>query len=298
MSGIEPSGTPGSLNPDDPASAERFISANTRVLSPPLVPEIRLHLAEESLPIWQRTEEELGEMNVPPPFWAFAWAGGQALARYLLDNPGLIVGKTVIDLGTGSGVLAMAAALSGARRVTGIDIDRDAIASAESSARLNTLPDTIEFLVGDFRAEPPPPADLVMANLTGGMLASSAAAIAALVRPAGHLIVSGFDYTEVEAVLTEVADGVAGQFQRSLDFFLASASDATISRIYLPGGSAKVPALQKALQEKARTSVEILNPFNKVIIDERKFDMEFLRAHAPEATVATGLALRRMGDKT
>jgi len=103
---------------------------------------------------------------------------------------------------------------------------------------------------------------------------------------------------EVEAVITEVADGVAGQFQRSLDFFLASSSDATISRIYLCGGSAKVPALQKALQEKARTTVETLNPFNKVIIDERKFDMEFLRAHAPEATVAMGLALRWAGDKT
>lgn len=102
---------------------------------------------------------------------------------------------------------------------------------------------------------------------------------------------------EVEAVLTEVSDGVAGQFQRSLDFFLASSSDATISHIYLCGGSAKVPALQRALQEKSRTNVEILNPFNKIMIDERKFDMDFLRAHAPEATVAVGLALRRPGDK-
>ena len=64
-----------------------FIRANTRLLSPPLVPEIKLHLAEESVPIWLKTEEELGEINVPPPYWAFAWAGGQALARYLLDNP-------------------------------------------------------------------------------------------------------------------------------------------------------------------------------------------------------------------
>ncbi len=103
---------------------------------------------------------------------------------------------------------------------------------------------------------------------------------------------------EVEAVLTEVADGVAGQFQRSLDFFLASATDATISRIYLCGGSAKVPALQKALQEKSRTTVEILDPFQKVIIDEKKFDMAFLRHHAAEATVAVGLALRRSGDKS
>ena len=80
-----------------PSDWTAFIHDNTKLLSPPLVPEIRLHLAEESLPIWQKTEEELGEINVPPPFWAFAWAGGQALARYLLDNPALVVGKTCCD---------------------------------------------------------------------------------------------------------------------------------------------------------------------------------------------------------
>jgi ribosomal protein L11 methyltransferase len=108
---------------------------------------------------------------------------------------------TVVDLGTGSGVLAMAAALSGARRVLGIDIDRDAIDSAEASARLNTLPDTVTFKVGDFRSEPPPPADLVLANLTGGMLTSSAASVSALVRPGGHVIMSGFDHTEVDRII-------------------------------------------------------------------------------------------------
>ena len=112
---------------------------------------------------------------------------------------------TVLDLGTGSGVLSMAAALMGARAVIGIDIDQDAIDSAESSARLNTLPDTITFRVDDFRAHPPPPADLVLANLTGGMLTSSAPAIAALVRPRGRLILSGFDHTEVDAVLAAFA---------------------------------------------------------------------------------------------
>jgi ribosomal protein L11 methyltransferase len=107
----------------------------------------------------------------------------------------------VLDLGTGSGVLSMAAALSGARRVTGIDVDRDAIDSAEASAKLNTLPDTITFEVSDFRLRPPQPADIVLANLTGGMLTSSAAAIAALVRPQGQLVLSGFDHTEVDGVL-------------------------------------------------------------------------------------------------
>jgi type IV pilus assembly protein PilM len=104
--------------------------------------------------------------------------------------------------------------------------------------------------------------------------------------------------SEVEAVLTEVADSVAGQFQRSLDFYLASSTEASISRIYLCGGAAKVSALQKALQEKARAQVEIMDPFKQIGIDERKFDMNFLRAHAAEAAVAVGLALRRAGDKT
>lgn len=108
---------------------------------------------------------------------------------------------SVLDLGTGSGVLSMAAALRGARQVLGIDVDQDAIASAEHSARLNTLPDTLTFTVSDFRADPPPPADLVLANLTGGMLTSSAAIIAGLVRPSGRLILSGFDHTEVGQVL-------------------------------------------------------------------------------------------------
>ena len=112
---------------------------------------------------------------------------------------------TVLDLGTGSGVLSMAAALSGARSVIGIDVDRDAINSAESSARLNKLPDTITFKTGDFRTEPPAPADLVLANLTGGMLMASASAIAGLLRRNGTLIVSGFDHIEVGGVLAAFA---------------------------------------------------------------------------------------------
>src|SRR6185436_19668153 len=95
----------------------RFIKANTKLLPVPLVPEMRLHLAEESRPIWQKTEEELGQMNVPPPWWAFAWAGGQALARHLLDDPALVRGHGVLDLGAGSGLTAIAAARAGAASV-------------------------------------------------------------------------------------------------------------------------------------------------------------------------------------
>lgn len=112
-----------------------------------------------------------------------------------------VVDRTVLDLGTGSGVLSMAAALMGARSVVGIDVDQDAINSAETSASLNTLPDTITFVVSDFRQAPPQPAHIVLANLTGGMLTSSAQAIASLVRSGGRLILSGFDHTEVDGVL-------------------------------------------------------------------------------------------------
>jgi ribosomal protein L11 methyltransferase len=121
-----------------------------------------------------------------------------------------VTDAAVLDLGTGSGVLSMAAALRGARSVVGIDVDQDAIDSAETSARLNTLPDSVTFQAGDFRTNPPHPADLVLANLTGGMLTATAEAIARLVRNDGRLILSGFDHTEVDAVrgaFSEFAEG-------------------------------------------------------------------------------------------
>jgi predicted nicotinamide N-methyase len=130
-----------SLKPHAPdssaASTQAFIIANTRLLAPPLVPEIELHLAEESLPIWQKTEEELGEMNVPPPYWAFAWAGGQALARYMLDNAALLSGMRVLDLGSGSGLTAIAAMRAGAASVLASDIDRMALTAVRLNAAHN-----------------------------------------------------------------------------------------------------------------------------------------------------------------
>lgn len=118
-------------------AAAAFVRDNARLMSPPLVPEIKLYLAEESVPIWQKSEEELGEMNVPPPYWAFAWAGGQALARYLLDNPGLCASQNVIDLGSGSGMTAIAAAKCGAASVLAADIDQFALASCRLNAAAN-----------------------------------------------------------------------------------------------------------------------------------------------------------------
>jgi predicted nicotinamide N-methyase len=135
-----------------------FIRANTKLLPVPLVPEIRLHIAEESVPIWQKTEEELGEMNIPPPYWAFAWAGGQALARYLLDNPALVAGRRVLDLGSGSGLVAIAAAKAGAARVLAADIDALALAAIGLNAAANavaletTADDLLAALPGAFDA--------------------------------------------------------------------------------------------------------------------------------------------------
>jgi len=132
-----------------------FIRANTRLLTPPLVPEIRLHLAEESLPIWRKTEEELGEMNVPPPYWAFAWAGGQALARHLLDNPALTAGTDVLDLGAGSGLTAIASLKAGARSALAADIDRVALHACALNAAANGC--SLETTADDLLAAEPDP---------------------------------------------------------------------------------------------------------------------------------------------
>ena len=146
------------LDPDDVAAVSRFILENTESLSPPLVPEMTLRLAVESVPIWQKTEEELGEMNLPPPYWAFAWAGGQALARYLLDHQEISRGRDVLDLGSGSGIAAIAAAIAGARRVTAADIDRFAQRAGAINAKLNNV--TVEFEGADLLARPPGNYDL------------------------------------------------------------------------------------------------------------------------------------------
>src|SRR6201996_7098842 len=116
-----------------------FVLANTPLLAPPLTPEIRLRLADEAVPIWEKTEEELGAMGLPPPFWAFAWAGGQALARCVLDHADLVEGKRVLDFASGSGLVGIAAAKAGAAEVTASDIDAFAIAAIEANAAENAV---------------------------------------------------------------------------------------------------------------------------------------------------------------
>ncbi|TPI11361.1 methyltransferase [Mesorhizobium sp. B4-1-3] len=106
-----------------PKSAKNFILDNTALMAPPHVPEVLLHLADEAHDLWLRTEEELAEIGLPPPFWAFAWAGGQGLARYVLDHPGTVRGRRVLDFASGSGLVAIAAMKAGAKQVIAADID-------------------------------------------------------------------------------------------------------------------------------------------------------------------------------
>ena len=129
---------------------EAFIRANTQLLSPPHTPEIRLHLATELVPIWQKTEEELAAIGVPPPFWAFAWAGGQALARHLLDHGDRVRGRRVLDFASGSGLSAIAAAKAGARHVLATEIDPFAIAAIGLNAAVNgvAVEATLEDVIG------------------------------------------------------------------------------------------------------------------------------------------------------
>ncbi len=116
-----------------------FIRENTRVLAPSHVPELRLHLADDAVALWQLTEEQLGELGLPPPFWAFAWAGGQALARYILDHPEIARGREVLDVASGSGLVAIAAMKAGANSAIAVDIDAFAAHAAEINAALNNV---------------------------------------------------------------------------------------------------------------------------------------------------------------
>jgi predicted nicotinamide N-methyase len=120
-----------------PSDARRFILSNTALQAPPHVPEIRLHLADEAHDLWRRTEEELAEIGLDPPFWAFAWAGGQGLARHVLDNPWIVRGRRVLDFATGSGLVAIAAAKAGAAHVVAADVDPFCAAAVGLNAAAN-----------------------------------------------------------------------------------------------------------------------------------------------------------------
>lgn len=137
-----------------------FVRANTRLAPVPMLSELVLYQAEEPIALWERTEAAGAEQ--PPPFWAFAWAGGQALARHVLDHPDLVSGRAVLDLATGSGLVAVAAARAGARTVTANDIDPLSLAAAEANAAANGVP--VRLVEADLLAGGFPEADVVLAG--------------------------------------------------------------------------------------------------------------------------------------
>jgi predicted nicotinamide N-methyase len=145
-----------SLETADPAA---FVQRQTIVAAAPLVPELSLHLADAALPLWEATEATLGQIGLPPPYWAFAWPGGQALARYLLDHRALVAGRSVLDFGAGCGIAALAAAHAGAASVTAADIDDFAAAAIALNATLNRLVITVAT---DDVLTAPPACDLLL----------------------------------------------------------------------------------------------------------------------------------------
>ncbi|MBX3028589.1 MAG: methyltransferase [Chloroflexi bacterium] len=147
------------------ARGRAFVRHWTRIERPALVPEIRLHLAGALMPLWEATARDAGDPELPPPYWAFAWAGGQALARHVLDHPELVRGRRVLDLATGSGLCAIAAALAGAREVRGVDIDPLAIAAVGINAPLNDV--HVAAACRDLLDEPAPDVDVILAGDIG-----------------------------------------------------------------------------------------------------------------------------------
>jgi predicted nicotinamide N-methyase len=139
-----------------------FIRVHTRLGVPSHVPEIRLHLADDVFALWERLESELCRPGLAPPFWGAAWAGGQALARYLLDVPERVAGRTVFDLASGCGLVAIAAALAGAATVTANEIDAYAVAAIGMNAAANGV--TVECVLGDVLDREPPEAAVVLAG--------------------------------------------------------------------------------------------------------------------------------------
>jgi len=135
-----------------PERAEGFIRQNTALIAPPHVPEISLHLADEAHDLWRRTEEELEEIGLPPPFWAFAWAGGQGLARHILDHPHLVADKRVLDFASGSGLVAIAAMKAGATHALAADIDPFCAAAIALNARENGV--AVDFTAEDLVGRP------------------------------------------------------------------------------------------------------------------------------------------------
>jgi predicted nicotinamide N-methyase len=143
-------------------AARAFVLRQTDLRPVPGLEAIRLHLAYEILPLWRAVQIETGDEDAPLPYWAFAWAGGLALAHYLRDEPSVVAGRRVLDLASGSGLCAIAAMLAGAERVTAVDIDPMAVAAADLNAKANHC--RLSTVERDLLDEPPPDVDVIMAG--------------------------------------------------------------------------------------------------------------------------------------
>lgn len=148
---------------DEPAR-QAFIAAHTALCAPPLVPEFRLYLATEVTPLWQATEDTLGKIGLPPPYWAFPWVGGQAVARHILGAPALVRGKRVLDFAAGCGLIALAAARAGADSVLAVDIDSFALSAIRLNAAVNEVSQRIEVSDDNVVGQPLPDVDVVLAG--------------------------------------------------------------------------------------------------------------------------------------
>ena len=146
----------------DPAAARALVLARTRLQRPSVVPELELHLADDMDEAWASLQAELDGDEIPPPFWAFAWLGGQAVARHVLDHPELVAGRSVLDLATGSGLCALAARRAGAGAVTAVDVDPVAVQAVGLNAAHNGL--EVDAVGEDLLDAAPPPVDVVLAG--------------------------------------------------------------------------------------------------------------------------------------
>lgn len=144
------------------AASRALVLSRTSLARPPAVPEVELHLADDMDRAWSSLQAELDDDQLAPPFWAFAWLGGQAVARHVLDRPAEVAGRRVLDLATGSGLCALAARLAGAAAVTAVDVDAVATAAARLNAEHNGL--AVEVLCADLLDGPLPDVDVVLAG--------------------------------------------------------------------------------------------------------------------------------------
>jgi predicted nicotinamide N-methyase len=204
-----------------------FLRASTALASPPLLPELRLHLATEITPLWHATEATLQQAGIEPPFWAFAWAGGQALARFLLDHPEVARGRRVLDFACGSGLVAIAAALAGAAEVIAVDLDPLALVAVAENAAENGV--SIDARQVDVLAAPPAwldGTDLVLAGdvcydramaerVLRFLGARAARGAECLVGDPGRAYLDPVGLTELARYLVPTIDDVEGQREKT-----------------------------------------------------------------------------------